>query len=74
MMALAAVRAHLPVAREQHRVGEARRMRERDGRALPLIARIDLVAIRERVAVRCQPPRNSRTSRPSDHATICFAW
>src|SRR5215472_763013 len=41
---------------------------------LPLMARIDLVASRERVPSRCQPPRNSRTVPPSDHATICLAW
>ena len=41
---------------------------------VPLIARIDLVAMRERSPLRCQPPRNSRTSRPSDQATICLAW
>ena len=41
--------------------------------ALPLMARIDVVARREREPSRCHPPRNSRTTAPSDHATICFA-
>src|SRR5512146_1461018 len=40
----------------------------------PLIARIDLVEIRERDPSRCHPPRNSRTTAPNDPATICFAW
>ena len=40
---------------------------------LPLMARIERVAMRERTPFFCQPPRNSRTSRPTDHATICFA-
>jgi hypothetical protein len=43
-------------------------------RPAALDASIDRVAIRERTPFFCQPPRNSRTSRPTDHATICFAW